>query len=465
MSSASDNSGAAVGSFKRHDSKSNPESHVITIKEIIDGSKKTKSKSAAVIQKVPEELRKLKESAYTPRFVSIGPLHSNNDHLKKRMQNIKMSYVNDLFGRMAEFGKEEKAQVLKRCQDEMRKLTGEARKYYAENGDLLTEDMLAIDGCFVLELLYRKRKYETTKNPHGDDPIYGSGLLRDGVQIDLLLVENQLPFFVLEKLFVFTEKARSNPYLEFGFNSIQDYVLSYFHNVMLLDQDEEFKPSGRSESTAKKRSFHHILHLLHEHFIPQNSNKEQGGKIVFMKTAQDLDFAGVKFVPRPRNYPFQVDFKEPKGFRYLFHRASFEIPTLNVDNSTEPVLRNLIAFEQCTPHAPSFVTSYAYLMDRLVSTAKDVKVLIEAEVLVNYLAADEEVSDLFNKLCKEVVLGDFYFAETCQKAADYSKLGWPEFIGYMRRNYFAKPWMFTAFLVAFLVFGMTVGTFIRNLLR
>ncbi|XP_052189282.1 UPF0481 protein At3g47200-like [Diospyros lotus] len=157
MSSASDNSGAAGGSFKRHNSKSNPESHVITIKEIIDGSEKTKSKSAAVIQKVPEELRKLKESAYTPRFVSIGPLHSNNDHLKKCMQNIKMSYVKYLFGRMAESGKEEKAQVLKRCQDEMSKLTGEAKKFYAENGDLLTEDMLVIDGCFVLKLLYWKR--------------------------------------------------------------------------------------------------------------------------------------------------------------------------------------------------------------------------------------------------------------------------------------------------------------------
>jgi len=262
MSSASDNSGAAVGSFKRHDSKSNPESHVITIKEIIDGYNKTKSKSAAVIQKVPEELRKLKESAYTPRFVSIGPLHSNNDHLKKRMQNIKMSYVNDLFGRMAESGKEEKAQVLKRCQYEMSKLTGEAKKFYAENGDLLTEDMLVIDGCFVLELLYRKLKYQMTKDPPGDDPIYGSGLLRDGVQIDLLLLENQLPFFVLDKLFVFTENARPNLYPKFNFNSIQHYVLQYFHNVMILDQVAEFKPSGSSESTADKRSFHHILHLL-----------------------------------------------------------------------------------------------------------------------------------------------------------------------------------------------------------
>ncbi|XP_052173686.1 UPF0481 protein At3g47200-like [Diospyros lotus] len=454
--------------IKGNDSKPGG-SHAITIKEI-KAARKAKSQYA-VIQKVPEELRKLKESAYAPRVVSIGPIHSDDDRLKLNGMTIKKCYVNDIFGRIAKATDEKKSHVLKRCREEMGKLASEASKFYAEHGDLVTEDMLVIDGCFILELLYRSYEYcrMLDENPRSKDPIFNGGLRRYGLQHDLLLLENQLPFFVLERLFIFTEKARPNPSLE----SLECYVLSYFHDVMFLEEDSKFEPSESDPDEKRKKEdegmkVNHILHLLHRHYIDLQNSKKDVGKIVLMNTAQDLDFAGVKFVPRTevRKYPFDVEFREPEGFKWLFHRASFEIPTLKINNSTEVVLRNLIAFEQCSPGISSLVvTSYAYLMDRLVNTAKDVRVLSEAGVLFNYLGADEEASDLFNKLCREVVLEDFQFAKTCKKADDYSKCWWPKARAHMKRKYFANPCTCIAFCVAFLVFGITVATFVRNMLR
>ncbi|GMP51100.1 hypothetical protein CsSME_00017464 [Camellia sinensis var. sinensis] len=53
-------------------------------KKMVEAARKTQSKfSSASIYRVPEEIRKLKESAYTPCLVSVGPLHSKDPHIRK----------------------------------------------------------------------------------------------------------------------------------------------------------------------------------------------------------------------------------------------------------------------------------------------------------------------------------------------------------------------------------------------
>ncbi|KAG5512673.1 hypothetical protein RHGRI_038959 [Rhododendron griersonianum] len=144
-----------------------------------DGTGKIKSLySFARIYKVPEDLRKLNECAYVPRLIAIGPLHRKDEHLQKPMQHVKMDYANRLFLRLTEgiadskIRDEKKDELIQECVEKMKKCTvkakkydaqGEAtlvnmaRKYYAEelelNDDEMVEMML-VDGCFILELLY-----------------------------------------------------------------------------------------------------------------------------------------------------------------------------------------------------------------------------------------------------------------------------------------------------------------------
>ncbi|KAI8006382.1 hypothetical protein LOK49_LG07G00059 [Camellia lanceoleosa] len=74
-----------------------------TILKIIQkGTKKAESMPSPCIFRVPKKLRKVKRSAYTPQLISIGPLHSNKEHLKSPMEDIKKHYAEALFKRILE---------------------------------------------------------------------------------------------------------------------------------------------------------------------------------------------------------------------------------------------------------------------------------------------------------------------------------------------------------------------------
>ncbi|KAG5550443.1 hypothetical protein RHGRI_015415 [Rhododendron griersonianum] len=149
-----------------------------------EGAQKAESLfSSACIYRVPEELRKLNASAYTPRLIAIGPLHRNDNHLQTPMQQVKMSYANHLLCRLTEGleGLEDREQkrlsLLQECVAEMKLSIDDAKKCYAEEVTLDVEMML-VDGCFILELLYRNRLILESNSSIGNidssHPIVGS---------------------------------------------------------------------------------------------------------------------------------------------------------------------------------------------------------------------------------------------------------------------------------------------------
>ncbi|XP_057467592.1 UPF0481 protein At3g47200-like [Actinidia eriantha] len=463
-------------------------------RKISEGVQKIdKSFPWACIYRVPEELRRLNESAYTPRLVSIGPLHSKDKHLKSIMQDIKMSYVNSLLCRITDGSEVCKFAVLQECTEAMKRSLEDAKKRYTDEVDNLNEEMLVVDGCFILELLYRNYLLTLPKeetNEEGNeitnempmertiDPVFDNNLMNIAVQQDLLLLENQLPFFVLEKLFHITvDKIPGRPS-----NCLFHYVVSYFSN-MTMSLKHKSTPSNETNCCspnehhisllgngmnsengggAAPKKYYHILHILLDHCLPLDipEGKHYSEK---MPSASDLDYAGVKFVAGTEQDLVKVNFTYAQScLRRYLHRAHFEIPPLSLYDSTELFLRNLIAFEQCCPRVSCYFTSYAFLMDMLVNSTKDVEVLQKDGIIQNYLGVDQEASELFNKLCKEVVLEKFLFAETCEQATKYSKLGWPKNVAYVRRKYFATPWTFIAFCVAFIAFVMSLTQFVRS---
>jgi hypothetical protein len=58
--------------------------------------------------------------------------------------------------------------------------------------------MMVVDGCFVIELVWELLNLPT-RDP--DDPIFKMDWILHYVMRDLLKLENQIPYFVLEKLF------------------------------------------------------------------------------------------------------------------------------------------------------------------------------------------------------------------------------------------------------------------------
>ncbi|XP_057512462.1 UPF0481 protein At3g47200-like [Actinidia eriantha] len=469
-------------------------------RKISEGAQKIKeSFPSACIYRVPEKLRKLKESAYTPDLVSIGPLHSKDKHLKSLMQDIKMSYVNSLLYRTidgSEGSEVCRSAVLEECVEEMKLSVKDAKKCYTEEVDNLNEEMLVVDGCFILELLYRyyllthpkeetnEEINEITKEMPKEkiiDPVFDNNLMSITVQQDLLLLENQLPFCVLEKLFhVTVDKIPGRP----PNYSLFHYVVSYFSNVTTSLEHKSTTSNEtnccspneclislfgnrmkfENEGGATPKKYYHILHIVHDHYFPLDPPKGEYHREL-MPSASYLDYARVKFVAGTGKHLFKVKFTDQSCLERGFQRARFEIPTLSLYDSTERFLRNLIAFEQCCPGVSFFVTSYAFLMDMLVKSAKDVEVLQMAGIIQNHLGADQDASNLFNKLCKEVVLEKFFFVETCNQATKYSKRYWPATVAHVRRKYLATRWAFIAFCVAFIAFGMSITQFVRNVFK
>lgn len=129
------------------------------IDNIIEAASKThKLFASARIYKVPEDLRKVNEIAYTPRLMAIGPLHRGKAELRKTMQDIKMYYTFHLIARRAK-GFSDLKKVLEEYIVEMENHVNRAKKYYAADHELQMENkemsqMMVVDGCFVLELLY-----------------------------------------------------------------------------------------------------------------------------------------------------------------------------------------------------------------------------------------------------------------------------------------------------------------------
>ena len=85
---------------------------------------------------------------------------------------------------------------------------------YVETVHLKSDDfvkLIRLDASFILELFlrYYEEKWEV------DDPMFVEAWLLDAVWHELLLLENQLPFFVIEKLYqlAFPNNSLTPPHL------------------------------------------------------------------------------------------------------------------------------------------------------------------------------------------------------------------------------------------------------------
>ncbi|XP_059665288.1 uncharacterized protein LOC132311405 isoform X2 [Cornus florida] len=325
---------------------------------------------------VPGVLREQNRDAYRPSCVSIGPLHRlGRKEDVKEMEAVKMRYMCQLLERngtlvktvakamttlssrvkecyslcpkIAEYGKNIGSQnLLEILSQTFNFLANDLSSYHISRYQIpLIEHLIyvrciMIDGCFIIELLYKKYVEMS-------DPILENHLKYDQVRRDLLLLENQIPFFVLEELFRLTVEP------------IQKAPIWYQHKE---------KPT-------------------------------------FKYSATKLQSVGVKFGPRFRRESlFDLKFSADRPCFCLWRRGHFKIPRFSINESTESLLRNLIAFEHCCPGIDNYFTSHAVTMSILLDSAEDVKLLEEAGVIRNQLGFSEAVSELFKDITSDEII-------------------------------------------------------------
>ncbi|PWA89042.1 hypothetical protein CTI12_AA115060 [Artemisia annua] len=436
------------------------------------------------IYRVPEILRNVNKLSYDPRVLSIGPFHKKNINLK-RLEANKVSYVCNLFHRLN--SPQDKA--LEVCEQKVLDRIDQIKSCY--EGGVEEEDyqnkklaeMMVIDGCFILEVIYAsyKKKYDS----HSFFDIYLVSLY---VKHDLVLLENQIPFFVLEDLFRCTisliernlslVKLHDLVLLE---NQIPFFVLEdlFRCTISLIERNlslvklvleflEDINPFSEKKLVANIHSadtnHDHILALLHKCYQPMDAaetsqERLRESKLTAMSySAADLSRAGVKFAPNKiEKSILTMEFKVPRLSFHCFSmgKPTFFMPVLTIEDYTESFFRNLIVYEQLTPATSKHITSYAFAMDCLLDSQEDVQKVIGSKVFVNNLGSTKEASDLFNNICKEVTVNDFSYEEQWKQVHNYYKGYWPKNVAFLRRTYFSNPWSLIGLLAATLLFALT----------
>ncbi|KAG9154757.1 hypothetical protein Leryth_014258 [Lithospermum erythrorhizon] len=278
------------------------------------------SLSERCIFKVHNHLREANEKAYEPELVSIGPYHRGKVKLQM-MEEHKLCYLRLMLQR--------KNENLAKYVSAMRSLEEEARKCYAEPVELGSDEfveMLILDSCFVVELM---RKYEMGNLIEENDNVFNMDWMISNLRHDLMLFENQLPFVVIRKMFGLIEEKMNNRHF------LIYLALRFFRGLLV----KSVAPQALGESDS---SIKHLLELVHEGVLPlhlrQRSNVEAAEmkEFLYMPCASKLAEAGVKFEKLAEGNLFDITFKN----------GVMSIPPLRIENRTESVFRNLIAFEQ-----------------------------------------------------------------------------------------------------------------------
>jgi hypothetical protein len=156
------------------------------------------------IFKTPNVLYRQNEKAYVPNGFSIGPFHHNKPNLTDT-EKIKKKYLHGLISRSPS-----PETMLKDLINSVKEVQREARECYSEPFDYSPDkfvEILVIDGCFIIEL-FRKMAREVPIEDN--DPIFTMSCMMGFLYHDLILLENQVPWMVLERLFNMTMNSDEN---------------------------------------------------------------------------------------------------------------------------------------------------------------------------------------------------------------------------------------------------------------
>ncbi|KAG5252724.1 UPF0481 protein [Salix suchowensis] len=142
------------------------------------------------IPRVPHKLRNENEECYSPLVVSIGPYHyPGRDNTLREVETLKVPMARQF---ILDSGKD-----IELIYSELQKVMQTAREFYDEDSITRFDDeqfarMMFLDGCFILQFIYCVT--------HNYKNLEMSDRQVAGVKRDLLLLENQVPFPVLQSL-------------------------------------------------------------------------------------------------------------------------------------------------------------------------------------------------------------------------------------------------------------------------
>ncbi|KAJ6332130.1 hypothetical protein OIU76_010506 [Salix suchowensis] len=311
----------------------------------------------------------------------------------------------------------------------VKELNIDASKCYEEdiiakfNKDQFAQ-MMFLDGCFILQFLdCFMRKSENLKMSS-----HAAGLITK----DLFLLENQLPFSVLKSLMSFRYGTSDR-----GGGEGMKLFVDFFTHIRAIPPRRE---SCREKISKKSKYFGklvskslssasgltvgdqgepaHLLEFFHTQFVENQASPRDHPSQTRRRQDDDSPTIWHRYYPAEELRDIGIHFKPSKTgdftdvqFRPTWLAGRLYIPPLSIDDSTKPLLLNLIAYEATAETSTGWVTSYVCFMDSLIDHPEDVKELRSQGILLSTLGSDKQVSELFNEIANNIVPNPYAFMQ------------------------------------------------------
>ncbi|XP_068477986.1 putative UPF0481 protein At3g02645 [Phaseolus vulgaris] len=523
-------------------SKSTFDEHrwVINIRKTLEEELEEDGEFAVSIFSVPKLLMASDPDSYVPQQVAIGPYHYWRPELYE-MQRYKIAAAK-------RFQKRLQSCKLETLVDQLTNLEQRVRACYHKfldfNGETLVW-MMAVDALFLLEFLQVFAMQEGAKVQRVSSSMShlvdyaGKKSAHNAILRDIVMLENQIPLFVLRKMLEFKfsslEAADEMLILMFiglfkeisPFKMMEEFpnirvaesvhLLDFLYDVIVpkleqqpdtveneVEQEEEQQKEGNEEESADSSHVKQFFNELWKILSKLNKGPMKLMKKVSvskpLKVFAQLpwkivsNLPGLKLLKQPvENMFFSQEKGDEKGesgsssskslmnkppsveeitipsvtdllncgIRFVATTGSissisfdaktrtFYLPTIGLDVNTEVFLRNLVAYEASVASGPLVITRYTELMNGIIDSEEDARILREKGIILNHLKSDKEVADLWNGMSKSLRVSRVaQLDKVIEDVNKYHNGRMKVKLWKFMKNYVFSSWQFLTFLAA-----------------
>ncbi|KAL0908693.1 hypothetical protein M5K25_023198 [Dendrobium thyrsiflorum] len=426
------------------------------------------------IYRVPKSLRDVDQTAYTPKILSLGPYHLG----RRRFRSMDRHKWRSLYHAL-----DRTKHDIRHYLDAARFLEDRARSCYEApisiSSDAFVES-LVLDSIFTLELFRcdtRKGFLDLRYSPK--DPIFGDCNIILSLKSDMIMLENQLPLFVLDR---FLALQLGDKYS--GSALVVQLALRFFDD---LGFNNEHLPSDPNYNAGSSEALH-CLDVIHHSLVPRRKSDRKSASCprrssLYQLLARAVNFAltwpcsgdfglpkppvekiGIRLIRcvaelREAGIKFRRNRKSDRFWDIKFKDGVLYIPRLIIDGGTKSRFLNLIAFEQCHLECGNQITSYFSFMDDLIDSEVDVGYLHDKGIIDHGLGSNGAVADMFNRLCREVVIdpNDCYLSELSEQVNRYYNKKWNTWRASLTHTYLSNPWAIISLIAAVVLLLLTAA--------
>ncbi|QHN91321.1 UPF0481 protein [Arachis hypogaea] len=289
------------------------------------------------IYKIPQSVTELNKKAYEPQAVSFGPYHKGKDHLNSMEEHKHRALIHYLkrCNKSIELVFQRMDQVVQELKDSYRPLD----PIWDEDKNMFLQLMI-VDGCFMLEIL---RANDCVPSDYAEnDPVFsehGKLYVMPYIKRDMLMLENQLPMLVLHTLIEIEsdgepqdDELLNKQILRFlsPTTTIRGKMGKCMHALDVYRKGLVMQ--GPTHPTRIVKSTTH-RNCCYRWFT---ADSEYSTTDEIIRSATELHEAGIWFRKSSSHSLQDVS----------FDRGILRLPTMVVDDTTEPMFLNLMAFER-----------------------------------------------------------------------------------------------------------------------